>query len=329
MDKQKLTKWGAIAMTVVILVAIYSQIDLRALAGVFVNIHPWYFALAMSVFLLQFFVTALRWRVMLVGIHPMTVWGAFKMVMAGKALNAIAPSKLGEMSKAYFLKKEGATELAPALSAVVLEKVLDMAGLCAVLLIGAIFWRDTGNPTWWVAMLIGAGFILATAVLLVVPLEPLGRLFTRLHPKLEKVAKLLRGWDDVLRRWKEHPAAFVSILLLSVLLWSVHVLQLYLFFPSLRQTVPVAFTVANIPLAIFVGLLPLTFAGMGTRDAAFIFLFSPYASAAAMAGVGLLASMRYWVDTLVGIPFFHLYASKSAGAKTQGPGGGARPLGSE
>ncbi len=317
MDKQKLTKWGAIALTGVILAVIYSRIDLGALVGLFANIHPWYFAAAMSVFVLQFFVTALRWRVMLVGIHPMTVWGAFKMVMAGKALNAIAPSKLGEMSKAYFLKKEGATELGPALSAVVLEKVLDMAGLCAVLLIGALFWRDTGNPTWWVAMLISGGFIVATAVLLIVPLKPLGALFTRIHPKLEKIEKLMRGWDDVLDRWKDHPAAFASILVLSVVLWSVHVLQISLFFPTLRQSVPVAFTVANIPLAIFVGLLPLTFAGMGTRDAAFIFLFAPYAGAPAMAGVGLLASMRYWVDTVVGIPFFNLYATKAVGTRTQ------------
>jgi hypothetical protein len=49
---------------------------------------------------------------------------------------------------------------------------------------------------------------------------------------------------------------------------------------------------------------------MGTRDSALILLFAPYADAALVAGVGLLCSMRYWMDTLLGVPFFHGYTSR-------------------
>jgi hypothetical protein len=47
---------------------------------------------------------------------------------------------------------------------------------------------------------------------------------------------------------------------------------------------------------------------MGTRDSALIYLFASYESAALMAGIGILCSMRYWVDTLLGLPFFHVYS---------------------
>jgi hypothetical protein len=54
-------------------------------------------------------------------------------------------------------------------------------------------------------------------------------------------------------------------------------------------------------------LLPLPLGGMGTRDAALIFLFVPYENAVVMASIGLLCSLRYWLDSLVGLPFFHAY----------------------
>ena len=356
MDKQlkaKLTKWIAILLTIAILVAIYSQIRFNDLVTVVANIHPWYFALALSIFIPQFLVTALRWRIMMAGLYKMSMWSAFRMVMAGKALNAIAPSKMGEMSKAIFLKREGATDLAPALTAVVLEKVLDVGGLCVVLLMGALFWRDPGNYVWWSAMLISVGFVVAAAGVLLIPLQPFGKLLLRISPKLANVTKLFDAWDLVLSHWKSSVWQFLAIIGLSILLWSVHVLQIYLFFPSLflGHTPPIAlppaaFIVANIPLAIFVGLLPIAMAGMGTRDAAFIYLFGGFSASflpvvdpaltgaaaqeaarqllvATMAGVGLLCSMRYWVDTVVGIPFFHMYASKAnanAEPPTQRPG---------
>jgi hypothetical protein len=65
---------------------------------------------------------------------------------------------------------------------------------------------------------------------------------------------------------------------------------------------------AYVPIAIFIGLLPITIGGMGTRDAALMALFAPYEGAALMAGIGLLCSTRYWLDSLLGWPFFQAYS---------------------
>jgi hypothetical protein len=65
---------------------------------------------------------------------------------------------------------------------------------------------------------------------------------------------------------------------------------------------------AYVPIGLGIGSLPFTIGGLGTRDSARIYLFAPYESAAFMAGIGLLCSMRYWVDTLPGLPFFHVYS---------------------
>ena len=77
-----------------------------------------------------------------------------------------------------------------------------------------------------------------------------------------------------------------------------------MFFYALGINIPLLFTIANIPIAIFIGLVPVTLGGMGTRDAAIIFLFSEYATPSELLGIGILFSIfRYWLLSLIGIPF--------------------------
>ena len=60
-------------------------------------------------------------------------------------------------------------------------------------------------------------------------------------------------------------------------------------------------------LSLLVGLLPVTFAGIGTRDAAIIVLYQPYFSTEVGAALGLLCTMRYVIPALVGLPYLERY----------------------
>jgi hypothetical protein len=53
----------------------------------------------------------------------------------------------------------------------------------------------------------------------------------------------------------------------------------------------------------------MTFAGIGTRDAALIFFYQPWVSAAVGAGVGVLCTLRYVIPALLGLPFFGRYVA--------------------
>ena len=313
--KRPWMKWLALALTVGILASIYASIDRKLLITYFARMNLGYFALALFMFVPQILVTSVRWRIMIRDIRPMGLGESIQLIMAGKALNALTPSKLGEMSKAFFLKAgKEKVDTGRAVSAVILEKVMDMGGLCVVLLLGVSI-NPEKTPAVWLGALIALGVLAALAFIIFVPLGIFGRKIAGLHPKLAKVADLLKGWDDVILLWRKRAGALPAILGFSVLLWSLHLLQIYLFFPALRHPVPVGTTLSLIPLAIFVGLLPITIGGMGTRDSALIFLFAPYAGAAVMAGVGLLCSMRYWLDSLLGVPFFNRYMNKISDQK--------------
>jgi len=71
----------------------------------------------------------------------------------------------------------------------------------------------------------------------------------------------------------------------------------------LNAWTPFLISLALTPLAILAGLLPFTFAGIGTRDAAFIILYQPFFNAPTGAALGLLCTSRYLLPALMGLPF--------------------------
>ncbi len=300
-------KWGAMAFSLGLLGFIYSRLDFRSFAERILNADPFWLGIAFLCFGPQILVTTLRWRVMIQSLAPIETSRALRMVMAAKALNALVPSKLGEMSKAYFLTREVGAGMRIGFPAVLLEKILDLGGLCCWMLLGILVAPEIQEPM-VVGASIGLGVLALSAASIVLPQLGLG-----LKEKLGgKMADIVFGWAELTRSWVQRPGRLMGIISLSVTLWGLHMLQIYLFFPVLRQSMEVSIALAYIPLSLLAGLLPITLAGMGTRDAALILLFSPWADASTMAGVGLLCTMRYWSDTLMGVPFLHTYTAQIA-----------------
>jgi uncharacterized membrane protein YbhN (UPF0104 family) len=93
----------------------------------------------------------------------------------------------------------------------------------------------------------------------------------------------------------------------SVFLWFLHLLQIWLFILALKAWTPFVTNLGLAPLALLGGLLPLTFAGIGTRDAAIVVFYHPYFGAPTAAALGLLCTARYLLPALGGLPFLGHY----------------------
>ncbi|NIN92189.1 UPF0104 family protein, partial [bacterium] len=57
------------------------------------------------------------------------LWESATQILAGNTLNIVLPSKMGDMAKAFFLKKSGGLELKKGFFLTVIEKALDVGGL--------------------------------------------------------------------------------------------------------------------------------------------------------------------------------------------------------
>jgi hypothetical protein len=76
--------------------------------------------------------------------------------------------------------------------------------------------------------------------------------------------------------------------------------------------VPLLDNMAFATLAILVGLLPFTFAGIGSRDMAIVYFYGPYLSLGGAAFLGILATLRYVIPAIAGIPFAGELAAAAA-----------------
>lgn len=293
----------AVILTVVILVVIYSRMNLRELGGHFLNLKLFYFSISLIIFIPIVFISGYRWKLMLIQDYDIPLMLSLKLFLAGTSINSIVPSKLGDMTKAYFIKDK--IDPKRAFNSVLIEKVLDVSSLCLVLLIGILMIKIPNEIALFA--IIFSGLVVTFTVILFTTRFSKFKIFNKSWnwAIMMKLMAVIRDGQDFIVALKKEKARFSVIILLSVFLWFLHMTQIYFFFLSLNYFAPLKLVFGLVPIAIFIGLIPITLAGMGTRDGALILLFAPYAPASLMAGVGILCSTRYWILSIVGLPFLN------------------------
>jgi uncharacterized protein (TIRG00374 family) len=122
-----------------------------------------------------------------------------------------------------------------------------------------------------------------------------------------KIQNFQMGWGEMHDYFWADKIQLFRITSLSIVIWFLHLFQIWLFILALNAWTPFLTNLALSPLAILAGLLPLTFAGVGTRDAAIILFYQPYFNAPTGAALGLLCTSRYLLPALGGLPFLGQY----------------------
>jgi uncharacterized protein (TIRG00374 family) len=218
----------------------------------------------------------------------------------------VLPSKMGDVAKSVFMTRHGLRP-ALALALVVVEKSWDMLSLLAWCVLGLTQLRHEGVLFWVLGLCVAAG--LGGGVLLIGSRSFsswLGSMVTAVSPRSfrSKLEPMEQSWEEMRQFiWQERRRLAV-VCALSLLLWFLHLVQIWMFTLALRQQVPFVANLGLAPLAILAGLLPLTFAGIGTRDAAIILFYQRYLDPAAGAALGLLCTSRYLLPAIAGLPYF-------------------------
>lgn len=210
-----------------------------------------------------------RWRRLMAAQRISFPFGrALRHYTIGAALGAWTPGRLGDFSKGIAVQRDTGAGMARAMSSVLADRVLDGAalGCCAVALAatpGAGPLRRAA-PTGGPALLLAA----AAAGLLV-----LGALFRR-----EGVSSRLPAWmretlDDLGRLGR---AGWSSVIGLTLLATLVTFLQAFLVARALDLPVGFATVALTMSVASLASLLPVSVAGLGTREATVALMFTPH-----------------------------------------------------
>jgi glycosyltransferase 2 family protein len=308
----------SIGVSLAILVVIYWKIDLAKLAAVFGQCDRLWLAISLGMVVPITLATAWRLQQLMPrsGPDPMTparglsFAEANRLILAASVLNMVLPSKMGDIAKAYFMRDRGQLDGSLALSLVVFEKACDMLSLLLWCTVGLLLFPRRDLLFGVMTIAIGLGLAFGLLMLGSIGFARAGfGLGRRVLPGkwAGKIDRMADSWEQMHGYFWSDRRRLLTVTVTSVFIWFLHLLQIWFFIVALRASVPLLTSLALSPLAILAGLLPLTFAGVGTRDAALIAFYGPYFPAATGAALGVLCTSRYVMPAIGGLPFLNRY----------------------
>ena len=300
----------SITISLTILAIIYWRIDFDELVQTLGNSDAAWMIVAIGMVIPLTLFTAWRLQQLMPTSNRLGFGEANRLILAASGLNMVLPSKMGDIAKAYFLQRRGHLEGSLALSLVVFEKTSDMLSLLLWCVFGLILYPKKDWFFWLLTVIVAVGLVLG---FLLLGSRSFARFSFSVGQKiapanyLGKLENLQAAWLEMLDYFWRDKAQLTKIWLTSIFIWFLHLLQIWFFILALKAWTPWLINLALAPLAILVGLLPLTFAGVGTRDAAILLFYQPYLSPPTAAALGLLFTLRYLLPAIGGLPFLGQY----------------------
>lgn len=255
-------------------------------------------------FLAGHVVAAAKWRALIGGAIPFG--SALKAHFAGLAANLMLPGVAGgDIVRAGIVMRGSSQKTALAVGSLA-DRLIDTGALVLIAAGGAI----------WLGASAGADrSLLATAAAIVVALAaagiwlagPVARLM-RATARDGKAGRVLSNVGDALEEMSHRKATLIGCVTLSIMIQTSFALLNVLIAQSLGVGVSLAAWVFAWPLAKLVATLPISFGGLGVREASLAGLMAPLGAPSA----GVIAASLVWQTIL--------YAGGAVGALAQAAG---------
>jgi len=308
----------SLAASSVLLVMLYRTIDAKVVAQTLVRADPVWLAIAIGMIVPITALRAVRFAMIAPPGALPGIGEALRLTFAASALNVFLPAKSGDLIKSYFVATRGNTSAGVAVAIIVYERLSDLFGLIAWCLIGWLVSRPQApglSEIFWGA-LAGLGVLCGVLISSDYAAAQVQRVMTSILPqgRVRGLWSLARAWPDLLRLIRGRRRWIVPF---SLVLWLTHLVQIWLFTVALRAHVPIAVCMSLSAVALMAGQLPLTIAGLGTRDVALVVLMARYVAPESAAALGLLMSTRNLLPPLIGMPVMWPYLSHAVGHARQ------------
>ncbi len=276
---KKLTKFFPI-FGIVLFIYIISRINLNAVAQNFLKMNLLIFALAFLLIIPSLFLKTLKWKQL---IYPFKVEFSmkegFSAWLVGFFVGLITPGRVGDLARAFYLKEK--MKIGKALATVVIDRVLDIFVLMILSVIGIIYLLTKFTIKNEVLGVIAIFFFLF-GMLAVIFLEekramkllrPLYNLFV---PEKHKsgLKTSFADFYSAINTLKDSKSYVIRAGLLSFVAWAVTFLQYFVLAEAMGIKLNYMLILMIMPTVLLVEILPISFSGLGTRDATLIFFFS-------------------------------------------------------
>jgi len=260
-----------------IFIYILFQIDFGLIKKELLNVNIYFLFLAVFFMIIQVILRSLRWQVVLKGVGiKLKATTSINLYWLGIFVGVITPGRIGELAKVYFLKNRGENVFRSFFS-VLFDRIIDVITLLLMgFLIFLFFLQDIGIYLFIISL--GLILFLFLIFLLIDKRSFLNKVFSRIASEMfpkdsgeYNQFTFSKFWQGIKDIKKNQIIPFVFYLITA---WLFYFAARYMI--SLSLGLEFSFLEISVisALVAIVLILPISVAGLGTRDASMIYLFS-------------------------------------------------------
>lgn len=258
-----------------ILILIIYSLNMTLIIDAFLSINPWYVVYAISLSLPLVFLRNTAWQLIM---KDQKIYVGFfrsmKIYLIGLLYGTITPGYVGQLMRVPYLKEKTGEPYGKLFVNTVIETFIHTVSLYGMMIIGAVLVIGVIpnllplTVLWVVAVALVAFYFLKK--------ERGEKLFHTLirYAIPKRVKGQFASFVDSFYVDFPHFTAMILPFVIGIFTWVIIFTQEYIILLSLGLTIPYLAFLLLYPIANTAGFIPITFAGLGTRELTAIFLFS-------------------------------------------------------
>ena len=264
---------------ILIFIYLLTTIDIGKAVSLILAASPVFLLIAVLITLFDVLVKAYKWKLIFNSYNISVPYIRFlKSWLIGLSFSLVTPGKIGDFVKAFYLKDKA--PLGKGLTTVMADRIIDLLTLFILAVIGlsifSIFYAQSS------ILLISTIALFALFILAIVLFARkktatyiLHPFYLRLLPERYKsrvqsvFSDFYSGISLILGRKK----TIAAVIALTFIVWLGSILSIYYMALSLGIEIPLSFLIIVFPAITLLEALPISFSGLGTRDATLIFFF--------------------------------------------------------
>jgi uncharacterized protein (TIRG00374 family) len=284
--KSRVTGFLRIGVSIAILLVIFSFAPVGDLIARMKQVSPLLWLAVLAGFIVGHALSAAKWRWMIGG--AVSYPRALKAHFAGLAANLALPGVAGgDIVRAGLVMKGSGRKTALAVGSLA-DRLIDTASLVIIAAIGA-FWLGASAGVNPAGLAIFAAATIGAGVAVVILLKPIARLMRKIAPSGKKGA-IVNDVADATEEMASRRGALVGCAAISIIVQFAFALMNALIAQNIGAGTSVAAWIFAWPLAKLVATLPISFGGLGVREASIAGLMAPLGYEAA----GVVAASLIW-----------------------------------
>ena len=269
-------KWILRSIGLILFIFILYKLNLTEIIALLSSINPFYFALALLLFIPLLVIKAMRWQLIMKAQNiDYSLKESTIMYVAAMYISALTPGRIGDFIKIFYLKGDG-YPFGKSFATVLLDRLFDLVSLLLLGYVGMLLFISLFGRVVNILSCIFVGMLLIIFIIYNKDfstgiLEYISSHF--IPEKYRENAKV--GFSDLYNGIKTlNTNQLTLVIFMTFLGWLIYFVTMYLLALAIDINIPFLYLATCVSISAVITLIPISLSGIGTRDATLIILFS-------------------------------------------------------